>query len=289
VLDWNDNIWATNSTCNNDRNNRQKNTQKLSLHGTALDKISQVAYLNMFKELEVLNVSGNTIKIFDAMEFKALDRLRILDLSENQIQEIVGDFQKSLTRLEILHLDNNYLQTLHENITRPLFERLQYGIYLINNPLHYNCELRWLSSWLVASGLLKAEQSGWNCIPPTILNTTLEWSDSGQMRLVCIATGDPVPRVFWSPDFPVDITVPILSQQSLNESRVEILISRAANYTCTAVNVAGSSAVTIDISHQDGIAKMPPTPNTIHIINTPLGVITTFCLIVVLALLVRRQ
>jgi Leucine-rich repeat (LRR) protein len=295
VISLDNNIHLWNTTSLNSTSGARKKTKRLSLSVTGMVELSDALNMSMFDALEELDISDNNISVFDASEFSALDRLRVLDLSDNQVDQFAGDFENELTFLEVLRLERNHLQTVPESLAKPLFVRLKSGVTLSDNPLHYNCELQWLSTTSVQLDDLTDNDVAsdvsddlFQCHQPVIVNTTVDES-----TLVCIATGDPAPRVSWSAAgvelLNVEQSRTIRNQLS---TRADLTISRPGNYTCTAANVAGHVNVTIfvdEVIAQATEQKLITKYETISILMTPSGFTLTAILLVLLGYLFKNQ
>jgi len=150
--------------------NTQNRTRVLSISNMGLTNISRLS-LFLFPNLEVLNMSGNDITMFDVSAMSEQDRLVSIDLSNNDIVDFVGNFSAELPKLVTLLLSDNDIQTIPSDV-RDLFHHLNV-LTLRDNPLHCNCELKWLSEWLVlVKGQLKSELPYITCQTPENKNKT---------------------------------------------------------------------------------------------------------------------
>lgn len=137
---------------NTTRSPRLLTTKILSLEGMAMSDLDSNQF-SSFPDLEDLDLSGNGISgIVDVRTvFSGLDVLVRLDLSDNHIEGFAvkdeADLAPMFPQLENLALDGNRLRTFAEPSFGSLFRRLK-NLTLANNPLHCNCELRWLADWI---------------------------------------------------------------------------------------------------------------------------------------------
>lgn len=92
-------------------------------------------------------VAGNDLTVFNMTVFSMLRNLQLLDLSNNDIEDVDGNITADLLpQLVSLSLHGNEIETLPGEL-EPVFSRL-HNLTLHDNPLHCNCELRWLAKWL---------------------------------------------------------------------------------------------------------------------------------------------
>lgn len=217
----------------------------------------------------------------------------------------------------MLILSGNELQTVTQSIVRPLFDRIKSHITLTNNPLHFNCELRWLTAAISTPVLLPDYSSLdgppdnlYECREPKIVNASIDFRHS---RLVCLATGDPAPSVTWSTTgsqqagdgaTPLGVAEASKTRRNSTESLLTVTVSKAGNYTCTAVNLVGNVTATVELTESDVGLLSPPEEDdgddgvygrrkrrreTIPILTTPLGFTVTAGLLVLLGFMLRKQ
>nr|CAB3266365.1 slit homolog 2 protein [Phallusia mammillata] len=97
---------------------------------------------------ERIHLQHNNISRVLRNDFAGQTELRKLHLNDNKIQCIQeGSFQ-SLINLEILLLNNNNLSAVPSTIFGDQLVNLRM-INLQSNPLHCNCQLVWLTEWMV--------------------------------------------------------------------------------------------------------------------------------------------
>jgi Leucine-rich repeat (LRR) protein len=96
-----------------------KNLVEIRANNASIEVIYPEDFDEM-KLLEVIDLSGNKIKVLDAHVFSSLISLRELNLGENEIEYIDEDAFEGLTSLKSLNLKNNNILFLHPK----LFERL---------------------------------------------------------------------------------------------------------------------------------------------------------------------
>ncbi|KAM7537665.1 hypothetical protein Aperf_G00000075381 [Anoplocephala perfoliata] len=116
-------------------------TRDLFLEHNAIASIDseRIAHL---KNLETLLLSNNKIVELNAGTFENLSNLRSLVLSSNELRCIHPSAFNGLKQLKALILQNNDISTL-ENGTFQDLEQMN-NLALGQNPLHCDCNLRWL-------------------------------------------------------------------------------------------------------------------------------------------------
>ena len=122
--------------------------------------------------LEILKLNNNKIRTLEHNTFNGNNQLTDLDLGDNEIDSLSDNIFKSLINLKTLRLDRNniafigqdafrglgavrtldltqnWLSGVHPDMFQDLPTVFKHQIYLNDNPLMCNCELRHLVSWI---------------------------------------------------------------------------------------------------------------------------------------------
>ena len=187
--------------------------------------------LNNLYSLKVLRLNGNLIRTLANSKMPIMQALMSLDLAENQLKTLPpGIFQNmSLSSLDLagnelqflnasmfnlesymwnLDLSHNNLTTLSENL-RPLISRC-FRVSLFRNPMHCNCELKWLYTYVsetkhwdfsiscatpVQRIFSEMSISDFNCSFPVISDVISNVQANGRVVLTCSGRGEPVPTM----------------------------------------------------------------------------------------------
>ncbi|XP_033756317.1 leucine-rich repeat and fibronectin type-III domain-containing protein 5-like [Pecten maximus] len=274
------------------------------------------------KKLKWLDISKNRLKIIYDNTFQGLhlDHLFLNDnpgmvLSTNAFQglqamglyihncaiaDINIDHIKPLNgTLKSLWLDGNKLEYF-KNDWKYLFNTLSY-VRLGNNPLHCNCEIKWLYSFYVSHDTMFAGVDPPSCLtPPRLRGKSLNFLTEQDFRcqlpvfktvdvifveslgkLTCLASGDPVPTIIWvKPDKTKEVYAPKEIKDTPDDNEGVLYLSdpqseENVKYQCIAKNPAGNVTFTLsvrwppsfsqDFVQDPGIIESKPTPE----IHTP--------------------
>ena len=255
-----------------------ENVQALSLSENKLFEISSDE-LKELSALETLDLSNNDLFELPKDLSQYIRNLTALDLSDNMLDEIHPSSFQYMGRLNDLKLSRNHIQVLHENFSS-IFDNIS-TIELNGNPFHCNCEISWLRKWLSETTkktgvdichspdhlksklILSLTEDQLVCRAPSIVrvsaNMTVYEGDS--FTLECIAEGDPAPEIHWESalDDVITITPPISRTKTRTTAlwRIHsIKQSHGGAHTCTAINVAGKTIITVDVT------VLPPGAST---------------------------
>ncbi|KAM6976668.1 slit homolog 3 protein [Aplochiton taeniatus] len=123
-----------------------KDTTELYLEGNMLTTVPKE--LSSLKQLSLVDLSNNSISYLSPLTLSNMTQLATLILSYNQIRCIPVHAFDGLKGLRLLTLHGNDLSTIPEGAFNHLtsLSHLALGA----NPLHCNCDLRWLSQWVKA-------------------------------------------------------------------------------------------------------------------------------------------
>lgn len=112
-------------------------------YGNSITDVESGSLLTAFS-LQVLVLNSNSIKSLSRSVFpRPAPELKELHLRDNQIENLSTDILEDMSKLKLIDLSANRLHVLSEPIWRPLWGRLT-DIYVQGNPLHCDCEVRWL-------------------------------------------------------------------------------------------------------------------------------------------------
>ncbi|XP_037082336.1 TLR4 interactor with leucine rich repeats-like, partial [Pollicipes pollicipes] len=145
----------------------------LDLSRNSVDVIEDGSFVGLGR-LRSLRLDGNRIVTLPAAAFRGLKRLASLDLGDNALLSVAPAVLAPLTGLRQLSLRHNDLIQLDGSMfdTMPSLKRLD----LAENPLHCDCRLRELATYLAASRarLDAADLSQVTCTtPPELENAPL--------------------------------------------------------------------------------------------------------------------
>lgn len=270
------------------------------------------------KRLKWLDVSKNRLQIIydDTFHGLRLDHLFLNDnpgmvLSENAfrglqtmglyihncaIADITLNHIKPLNgTLKSLWLDGNKLEYF-EKEWKYLFNTLSY-VRLGDNPLHCNCEIKWLYSFYVSHdtvfagvdppscrtparlrgrSLSKLTEQDFRCQLPVFKTVDVIFVESIG-KLTCLASGDPVPTIIWvRPDRTQEVYLPKEDKDIPDDNEGVLYLSNPrardnVKYQCVAMNPAGNVTFTLSVRwprsyiqpefvQDPGIVDVKPTP-----------------------------
>ena len=193
---------------------------EIILNNNKLTKIYHADFsMNDVGNLRKLDLSHNHIYWIDTRAFY-LPGLRDLDLSYNYISsvtDITSWFSQALPALTTIDLTFNKMQTLPKTQNDTLFSEAQ-DIRLGFNPYHCNCELHWLTpvvcdsmktdGYIMGGGCVTPKSIPFaeilpsdineQCVSPRIEKMESHELSDGNTLLTCVASGDPLPSVYWS-------------------------------------------------------------------------------------------
>ncbi|ESN99617.1 hypothetical protein HELRODRAFT_101569 [Helobdella robusta] len=175
----------------------------------------------IFKNLKILNLSGNNITYVNIIQFCELDKLVELDLSNNNISYFEVDSNDILPSLGILKLHSNKIRFLPSRMESFLSKLKLLTIH--DNPLHINCEMRWFVQMVTSSeevvkkklvedldevmfvtpkrvSLTKTKNENFACLPPSVKDSYHEEfniNDRDVLVLTCQIISDPASTVLW--------------------------------------------------------------------------------------------
>ena len=121
--------------------------RRLDLQKNKLKSFPETGFRGTFA-LQVFSLANNALEHISEGTFANLTSLTHLILSNNKISNIPGKVFNGSRSLDKLRLDNNEISFLPEMVFSGLKRSID--VSLSGNPLHCNCELRWLKKWLAS-------------------------------------------------------------------------------------------------------------------------------------------
>ena len=112
-----------------------------------------------FKDLEVLDLHGNSLNKICPEFFHNLVNLKKLNVKNNNLKELPEEF-KLLTNLKHLSLSNNLLEELPKSLSEMNLE----SIDISGNRLKCNCDNLWMTKWLLKSLFAVSEPQSIVCV-----------------------------------------------------------------------------------------------------------------------------
>ena len=270
-----------------------RDLEQLYLTGCGIEFIEVDTFIDN-KRLKWLDIGKNKLKTISDFTFRdlTLDHLFLNDNPGVQISTQVFGGLKTTG----LYMQNNYLDKLSLEVFRPMngtlqtlwidgnkFERFNSQwlflfktlshLRLGNNPLHCNCEARWLYDFFNSTSRTFEGGSPPACLSPRPLRgkTFLELSDNDfkcQLpvfknvdvifektvgKMTCLASGDPVPTIYWmKPDGMAEVFIPKSGDITKEMEGVMYLTNPKAQnknrYQCVASNPAGNVTFSINVA-----------------------------------------
>lgn len=160
-----------------------KELTEVDLSYNQITKIENNAFL-MTPRLKVLNLSHNALQSLDAM-FKGVKLLALeqLDVSWNLIKSLGANFFAGAPSLKGLKADNNDIVEMKESEWQGMGKDLR-TIDLIDNPLHCDCNIRWINSTFSVNAVIQGV-----CATPEDYENSLLRKASRMLNERCTAEG----------------------------------------------------------------------------------------------------
>lgn len=272
---------------------RYRDLEQLYLTGCGIEYIEVDTFIDN-KKLKWLDIGKNKLKTISDYTFRdlTLDHLFLNDNPGVLISTRAFGGLKSTG----LYMQNNGLDKLSLEVVRPMngtlktlwldgnkFERFNFQwLYLFktlshlrigDNPLHCNCEARWLNEFYLSTSRIfeggsppscrsparlrgkpfnKLEEDDFKCQLPVFKNVDVIF-EQNRGKMTCLASGDPVPTIYWmKPDG--DSVVFIPKSEDITKDMEGVLYvtppeSNSKNrYQCVANNPAGNVTFSINVA-----------------------------------------
>ncbi|KAK3095098.1 hypothetical protein FSP39_010337 [Pinctada imbricata] len=281
--------------------------EHLYISGCGIEYITIDTFADLPK-LKWLDVSKNRLKIIDEFTFRGLT-LQHLFLNDNPGLQLTTNAFAALRTIG-LYIHNCAISNISLDVFRPLNGTLKslwldgnkletFGIewlYLFralshirlgDNPLHCNCEVKWLFEFYkqhkgVFSGVEAPAcrspskvrgkmfstliEDDFSCQLPVFRNVDLIFEEA-RGKLTCQASGDPVPVIYWiRPNNSSEIYLPQNTMNKDNQGVMYITNPHSISnvkYTCIAGNAAGNVTLSLNVvwppvySRDVGIPDVP--------------------------------
>ena len=227
-----------------------------------------ISNLDFLQHLQVdaeLSLAGNPIGATNFSASPLLRNLRSLTLDRCNVTTLDRSHFAALHALQELSLSDNRIHSISRAM-RGIFQQLQRRLSLDGNPLHCNCDLKWLHSFSKrhrrgystgarcvtprATRVFSMTSSDFVCHEPTDVVISHITMSSGQSALLCNVTSDPFAAIRWTlPDSSVIQVAPPPTQRYV-PGRVQMTQATLVfdkNYTsgyyvCEASNHLGSDS-----------------------------------------------
>ena len=261
-------------------------TRNLNLGKNPIEELDFGSFPNMLFT-RTLSLTNLDILEIDSRLLKNLQGLESLYIGDNAIEELNGMEFAHMKSLKTLDLSYNQIETLPGNL-ETIFSQLK-TLVLHGNPLHCNCEMRWFKLWYEKYRFDKSVSAycghynfngfkhieamvvgEFQCIKPVFVyvspDATIYERDS--LTLVCIAEGDPAPRMKWiSPSGRREDSLPPQNRSNYQNDVIMTFLhaklDQAGIHTCVAENIKGKLRTTVNVRID------PPPPD--HFTRTPKG------------------
>ena len=227
------------------------------------DGLADVAFLEHVHADDV-SLDGNPLGTVDFGRYAGLANTRRLSLANTSLQALNSTGFGGMTQLKQLYLQDNRIRSFSIDWLG-VFYRLD-RLAIERNPLHCNCEVEWLRTWLQSSAVagvvtcrtpairplkdLPADALVCRAPSPVLLSRTP--TDDGPATVQCSSDGDPAPDMTWvAPNGSELMRVPADRSSNLTTTEIRVDAQTAASggvYRCVAHNVAGKSSVGVDIT-----------------------------------------
>lgn len=291
-LNLNDNTFS-NPVISRANFSRYRDLEQLYLTGCGIEYIEVDTFVDN-KKLKWLDIGKNKLKTISDYTFRdlTLDHLFLNDNPGISISNRAFGGLKSTG----LYMQNNGLDKLSLEILRPMngtlktlwldgnkFERFNpEWLYLFKtlshlriggNPLHCNCEAKWLSEFYESTSrifeggappscrspsslrgqtFIELKLDDFKCQLPVFKNVDVIF-DNNIGKMTCLASGDPVPTIFWiKPDGDSEVFIP--KSEDLEKEMEGIMYVKSPEsssknrYQCVASNPAGNVTFSINVA-----------------------------------------
>ncbi|CAH1776630.1 unnamed protein product [Owenia fusiformis] len=271
-----------------------QNNQITSVDLNQLDHITTLNYLYLsynaitevkgtlepLSELLQFSIAKNQLKEIPQDLFKKNPKIIKFEFDNNEIETISGSMFPDDTSVRFLELFSNHLQTIPDDM-EPIVRQgiLDSGYFHIHeNPLHCNCELRWLKDLLEEKPTIldymtsiqydvlcttpkvtkfkEMDARGLECSSPVIEAPKVP--ENGDQWL-CKASGDPAPTVEWKTA--AGVVVAKTEPHTRSDPSVSVSLPKSSEepgtLTCTARSSYGSSTASVVITDNKMASRAP--------------------------------
>ncbi|XP_045189258.1 leucine-rich repeat and fibronectin type-III domain-containing protein 2-like [Mercenaria mercenaria] len=291
-LNLNDNTFS-NPVISKENFTRYRDLQQLYLTGCGIEYIQVDTFIDN-KKLKWLDIGKNKLKTIYDYTFRdlTLDHLFLNDNPGVSISTRAFGGLKSTG----LYMQNNGLDKLSLEVLRPMngtlktlwldgnkFERFN-SLWLFlfktlshlrigNNPLHCNCEARWLNEFYLSNSRIfeggsppscrspvrlrgklfnQLQEDDFKCQLPVFKNVDVIF-EHNVGKMTCLASGDPVPTIYWmKPDGDSEVFIPKSEDITKDMEGVMYVTPPEPNsknrYECVANNPAGNVTFSINVA-----------------------------------------
>ena len=120
--------------------------QELKLDDCDITNLHPLVFSGL-ESLKNLSLKGNNILHIHVDVLSGLGQIKIINFEGNRIEYLEELMFSNNRKLTILSLANNRLTRLNQSTFKPIFSSIS-SLDLSKNPIHCNCDLKWLINWV---------------------------------------------------------------------------------------------------------------------------------------------